>query len=41
MDLEKIDESYKIPVDDILKGLIKKIEDNLKGFDISFNKLET
>ncbi len=40
MDLEKIDESYKIPVDDILKGLIKKIEDNLKGFDISFNKLE-
>ena len=40
MDLEKIDESYKIPVDDILKGLIKKIEDNLKGFEISFNKLE-
>ena len=39
-DVDKIDESYKIPVDDILKGLIKKIEDNLKGFDLSFNKLE-
>ena len=40
MDFDKIDESYTIQVDDILKDVINKIEENLKCFEISFNKLE-
>ena len=40
MDIDKIDESYTIPVDDILKDLMKKIEENLKAFEMSFNKLD-
>ena len=40
MDDEKIDESYTIPVDDIIKELMKKIEENLKCFQVSFNKLD-
>ena len=39
MDFDKIDESYTIPVDDILKEVINKIEENLKSFELSFNKL--
>ena len=40
MDDEKIDESYTIPVDDIIKELMKKIEENLKCFQMSFSKLD-
>ena len=39
IDFDKIDESYTIPVDDILKEVINKIEENLKSFELSFNKL--
>lgn len=40
MDDEKIDESYTIPVDDVVKELMNKIEENLKCFQIFFNKLD-